>query len=126
MGTFNEIQQLLRRERDELIERRNSLQRKLVDVDRQLSKVAQMLKTAEEGTAGTFDNATSDGRRLRSAERKRQILDALAGQPEGMTITQLAAAVGISQPRASQLVQDLEDGGRIERRGRPMRVFATW
>jgi uncharacterized small protein (DUF1192 family) len=65
--------------------------------------------------------------RAPAAEREAAIIEAITGKP--MTAVETAKAVGLSQPRARQILKQLRDGGRLRveevssGRGRPRRVY---
>lgn len=44
-----------------------------------------------------------------------RLLEALVDAGEPMSITELGAAIGVDQPRASRLVRELQDGGLVRR-----------
>lgn len=56
--------------------------------------------------------------RMAGAARFR-LLDALAAAPAPLTVSELAEAIGVDQPRASRLVQQAVDAGHVRREADP-------
>jgi hypothetical protein len=85
--------------------------------------------------AGAAPAAAASSRRTRrrsagrapAADSEAAIIEAITGKP--MTAVETAKAVGLSRPRARQLLKQLRDGGRVRveavssGRGRPRRVY---
>jgi hypothetical protein len=86
--------------------------------------------SAEPAAAGSGSARRSprrSGERAPTADRETAIIRAVTSNP--MTAVEAAKAVGLSQPRARQILKELRDSGRLRveevpsGRGRPRRVY---
>jgi DNA-binding IclR family transcriptional regulator len=71
----------------------------------------------------TGDHEPSGSRPVGSVARALQLLDALAANPEGLGVNELARRIGVNASTASRLLATLERGGMVERApGGPYRL----
>jgi hypothetical protein len=90
-------------------------------------------RSGSAASAAPANAALARGRGRRSAgrapaaERETAIIEAISGKP--MTAVEAAKAVGLSKPRARQIIKELRDSGRLRveevssGRGRPRLVY---
>ncbi|MFT4214838.1 MAG: MarR family winged helix-turn-helix transcriptional regulator [Microbacterium sp.] len=70
------------------------------------------------GAWGTPGGLGADGGRLGAPARMR-LLEALAGATHPLTVSEVADAIGVDQPRASRLIQQAVDLGLVRREADP-------